>query len=79
MEEHPNRYVMWHLKDMHKISRDYTELGNGSIDYTSILPDPFTTGLEFFYIEQGGNFTEYSTKSAEFSANYYKQSLAQYF
>ena len=79
VEEHPNRYVMWHLKDMHKVSRDYTELGNGSIDYTSILPDPFTTGLEFFYIEQGGNFTENSTKSAEFSANYYKQRLAQYF
>ena len=23
---------MWHIKDMDKITRDYTELGNGSID-----------------------------------------------
>jgi hypothetical protein len=35
----PGRYVMWHVKDMHKVSRDYTELGNGSIDYTRNLAD----------------------------------------
>ena len=32
----PGRFVMWHVKDMHKTSRDYTELGNGSIDFTRI-------------------------------------------
>ena len=31
---------MWHVKDMHKVSRDYTELGNGTIDYTQIWPTP---------------------------------------
>ena len=35
----PGRFVMWHVKDMHKVSRDYTELGNGSIDFTRIWPD----------------------------------------
>lgn len=74
----PGRYVMWHIKDMHKISRDYTELGNGSIDYVEILPDPKLSGLEYFYIEQGGNYTVNSLKSAEFSANYFKKNLQNY-
>lgn len=29
---------MWHVKDMHRTSRDYTEVGNGSIDFTRIWP-----------------------------------------
>ena len=75
---HPGRIVMWHIKDMHKESRDYTELGNGSIDYTDILPDPLLSGLEFYYIEQGGNYTENSMKSAAFSADYLKRNLQKY-
>ena len=34
------RFVMWHVKDMHKVSRDYTEMGNGTIDYTESGPTP---------------------------------------
>lgn len=71
----PGRYVMWHLKDMHKVSRDYTELGNGSIDYTQVLPDPVTSGLEYFYLEQGGNFTYNPLRSAEDSADFFRQHL----
>ena len=75
VKKQPGRYVMWHIKDMHKVSRDYTELGNGSIDYLKILPDPTLSGLEFYYIEQGGNFSENSMKSAAYSANYFKTNL----
>ena len=57
---------------------DYTELGNGSIDYTKILPDPIRSGLEWFYIEQGGNFAETSMKSVETSANFFKANLKTY-
>lgn len=32
----PGRFVMWHVKDMHRTSRDYTEVGNGSIDFNRI-------------------------------------------
>ncbi|BAO77254.1 hypothetical protein [Winogradskyella sp. PG-2] len=69
---------MWHIKDMHKDSRDYTELGNGSIDYNKILPSPEKSGLEYFYIEQGGNYTESSIKSAAFSADYFIKNLQKY-
>jgi sugar phosphate isomerase/epimerase len=74
----PGRYVMWHIKDMDKVSRDYTELGNGSIDYLDLLPDPALSGLEFYFIEQGGNFSEDSLISAADSARYFKKHLQKY-
>ena len=78
IDAHPGRYVMWHIKDMDKITRDYTELGNGSINYLDILPDPIKSGLEFYYLEQGGNFANNSMKSAAESANYFKTHLQKY-
>jgi len=77
IKDQPKRYVMWHIKDMDKVSRDYTELGNGSIDYLELLPDPIESGLEFYFIEQGGNYAHNSTKSAADSADYFKKNLQQ--
>tara|TARA_B110000091_G_scaffold49233_1_gene54121 strand:- start:35 stop:826 length:792 start_codon:yes stop_codon:yes gene_type:complete len=76
--QQPGRYVMWHIKDMDKVSRDYSELGNGSIDYTEMLPDPLASGLEYLYIEQGGNFAQSSMQSAASSAAYYKENLQRF-
>ncbi len=75
IKNQPGRYVMWHIKDMDKNTRDYTELGNGSIDYKKLLSDIDKTGLQYFYIEQGGNFTENSLQSATDSISYYKKHL----
>lgn len=72
---HPGRVTMWHIKDMHKLSRDYTELGNGSLDYNDLLPDPEESGLEYHYLEQGGNYTHDSMTSAADSAGYFKEHL----
>ncbi|WP_424493281.1 sugar phosphate isomerase/epimerase family protein [Salinimicrobium sp. GXAS 041] len=78
VKEQPGRYVMWHIKDMDKITGDYTELGNGSIDYAKILPSPAKSGLEFFYLEQGGNFTHNPMQSVTDSAAYFKEHLQHY-
>lgn len=75
IDAQPGRYTMWHIKDMDKVTRDYTELGNGSINYRELLPDPKKSGLEFYYIEQGGNFAHNSMKSAADSAKYFKKHL----
>ena len=72
------RYVMWHIKDMDKVTRDYTELGKGSINYAEILPDPIESGLKFYYLEQGGNFKINAMKSAADNAGYFKKHLQQY-
>lgn len=78
IDAQPGRYTLWHIKDMDKVSRDYTELGNGSIDYLDILPDPKKSGLEYYYLEQGGNFTINSLESATQSAEYFKKNLQKY-
>lgn len=74
----PGRFVMWHIKDMDKKTRDYTELGNGSIDYIPILPDASLAGLEYYFIEQGGNFFKDSIQSITDSAAYMKKNLEKY-
>ncbi|TPV58393.1 TIM barrel protein [Aestuariibacter sp. GS-14] len=79
VEKYPGRFVMWHIKDMDKVSRDYTELGNGSIDYPSVLPNPSESGLRYYYIEQGGNFASSPLESAAASAAYFKAHLASHF
>jgi sugar phosphate isomerase/epimerase len=71
----PGRYVMWHVKDMHRTSRDYTEVGNGSIDFTRIWPDAGLSGLEHFFVEQGGNFTHDPFRSVSDSADYVRRIL----
>lgn len=75
VKSQPGRYVMWHIKDMDKVTGDYTELGNGAIDYAAILPDPVEPGLEFYYLEQGGNYAHSPMKSAADSAEYFKEHL----
>ena len=78
VKKQPGRFVMWHIKDMDKITRDYTELGNGSINYPDILPDPKESGLEFYYLEQGGNFAHSPMQSVAQSAAYFKKNLQRY-
>jgi len=74
----PGRFVMWHIKDMDKISRDYSELGNGSIDFRVILPEASRAGLQYYYIEQGGNFAKNPMQSITDSAAYFKKNLERY-
>jgi len=71
----PGRFVMWHVKDMHRVSRDYTELGNGTIDYTKIWPDIALAGMKHFFVEQGGNFAHDSMRSVADCAEYVKRVL----
>ena len=78
ISKQPGRYVMWHIKDMDKITRDYTELGNGSIDYTQILPNPKEAGLQYYYLEQGGNFASSPMESIAESAQFFKKNLQKY-
>lgn len=79
VKEQPGRYVMWHIKDMDKKTKDYTELGNGSINYADILPDQAESGLEFYFLEQGGNYAHSPMRSAADSASYFVKHLQKMF
>ena len=70
----PGRFVMWHVKDMDTAKR-YTELGNGTIDFTRIMPDARLAGLENYFVEQGDNFAISPMKSIETSAQYVRKYL----
>ena len=76
--ENPGRYVMWHIKDMDKETRDYSEMGNGSIDYKTMLSSIDKKDLQYYYIEQGGNFAKNSMQSITDSATYFKKHLQRY-
>ena len=78
IRKQPGRFVMWHIKDMDKVSRDYSELGNGSIDFSVILPEASRAGLQYYYIEQGGNFAKNPIQSVTDSAAYFKKHLEKY-
>jgi sugar phosphate isomerase/epimerase len=78
INKQPGRFVMWHIKDMDKQTRDYSELGNGSIDFSVILPAASKAGLEYYYIEQGGNFKKDPIQSITDSAAYFKKNLEKY-
>jgi len=71
----PGRFDMWHVKDLHKVSRNYTELGNGTIDYTKIWPDAAMSGMTHFFVEQGGNFAVNAMQSAADGMAYVKKYL----
>ena len=78
IDQAPGRYVMWHIKDMDIETRDYTELGNGSIDFHPILPLHKQAGLRYYYLEKGGNFAQNSMQSIRDSAAFFKAHLQRY-
>jgi sugar phosphate isomerase/epimerase len=72
------RFVMWHIKNMDKKTGDYSELGNGSINFSVILPEASRAGLQYYYIEQGGNFASSPLQSVQDSAVYFKKNLEKF-
>ena len=50
----------------------------GIIQIEIVLPDPVESGLEYYYLEQGGNIAQNAMQSAKDSANYFKKNLQGY-
>ncbi len=51
-EQNPGRYVMWHVKDMDKTDKSYTEVGSGSINYQEIFAKDKLSGMKHYFVEQ---------------------------
>lgn len=51
-EQNPGRFVMWHVKDMDRMDKSYTEVGSGSIDYKQIFTKAKLSGMKHFFVEQ---------------------------
>ena len=73
----PGRFVMWHIKDM-DTDKKYTELGNGTIDFTKIMPDIELAGMQYYFVEQGDYFKTSPFQSITDSAAYVKKNLIKW-
>lgn len=51
--EHPGRFPLWHVKDMDNTPQhNFTEVGNGVIDFKSIFKLADKAGMKYFFVEQ---------------------------
>lgn len=52
-EKYPGRTPLWHVKDMADTAeREFTEVGNGTIDFTAIFANKNMSGMMHFFVEQ---------------------------
>ena len=51
--KHKGRIALWHVKDMDNTpKRNFTEVGNGQIDFASIFKNAKASGMKHFFVEQ---------------------------
>jgi sugar phosphate isomerase/epimerase len=51
--KHPGRFPLWHVKDMdNTAAHDFTEVGNGTINFKNIFAQANTAGMQYFFVEQ---------------------------
>ncbi|HEY5392432.1 MAG TPA: sugar phosphate isomerase/epimerase, partial [Hanamia sp.] len=52
-KKHPGRFPLWHAKDMDKTpEQNFTEVGNGIINFKEIFKYKKLAGMKYFYVEQ---------------------------
>ncbi len=51
-ERYPDRFELWHLKDMDLAKKESTEFGKGGLDIPGMLASKKQSGLEYFFVEQ---------------------------
>ena len=76
--DNKGRIALWHVKDMDKTpSKNFTEVGNGVIDFATIFKNAKLSGMKHFFVEQdfcpGSPFD-----SVQKSIGYIKSNLVKY-
>ncbi|WP_379970057.1 sugar phosphate isomerase/epimerase family protein [Epilithonimonas sp. UC225_85] len=51
-EKYPGRFPLWHVKDMKAETKDFAEIGNGTIDFKRIFAAKEKAGLKYWFLEQ---------------------------
>ena len=52
-KKHPGRYPLWHAKDMDNTpQQNFTEVGNGVINFKEIFKYKNLAGMKYFFVEQ---------------------------
>ncbi|KQT18384.1 xylose isomerase [Chryseobacterium sp. Leaf404] len=70
-EKYPKRFPLWHVKDMKAETKNFAEVGNGTIDFIRIFKAKEKAGLEHWFVEQDSSDKDIF-ESIEMSRNYIK-------
>ncbi len=75
-QKHPGRFQLWHVKDMAKTDpAQNTEVGNGTVDFKTIFANAKLSGVQYYIMEQEGNYVPDIFSSIKNSCSYIKNSL----
>jgi len=66
--KYPNRFKMWHVKDMDKEGK-FAPVGKGTIDFARILPQKEKSGMKYYLVEQDMTFTMKPLEAIKVSHN----------
>jgi sugar phosphate isomerase/epimerase len=74
--QNPDRFRMWHVKDMDKVNPALnTEIGAGTIDFKNIFKEAKQSGMKHFFVEQENNYNPNPFESIKTSCNFISKSL----
>lgn len=51
-EKFPNRFPLWHLKDMNIAKKHSTEFGKGNLNISQMLENAGKSGMKYYFVEQ---------------------------
>ena len=73
---HPNRFAMWHVKDMDKKNKDLnTEIGQGTVNFKSIFAAAKLSGVKHYFVEHEFNYKPNELGSVKTSFEYVNNEL----
>ncbi len=72
-KNNPGRFELWHVKDMADTpEKEFSEVGNGVIDWKPIFKASKTAGMHYFFVEQDATKNHKPLESIEISYKYLK-------
>ncbi len=70
-QKYPDRFELFHVKDMdNSADRNFTEVGNGTIDFKPIFENKKLAGMKYFFVEQDKCLNHASIESIKISIDY---------
>lgn len=51
-QKYPNRFPLWHLKDMDVTKKNSVEFGKGGVDIKRLIKSGEKVGMKYFFVEQ---------------------------
>jgi sugar phosphate isomerase/epimerase len=51
-QKYPDRFPLWHLKDMNLAKKQSTEFGKGGLNIKGLIKERSKSGMKYFFVEQ---------------------------